>query len=138
MNRETVIAWMYKAAELSPGEELHIPCESKDALKALIKKFRRELELFLKLDPITASCLQTSNRYKDSRHWFVVKNVRANPFIAFKKDNDGNTMKVSLIEQERKRRLHLMAEDGMTIAEAEDIEGCVLNDDERKLFKQGE
>ena len=115
---------------LSTGEELLLPAlSSKDAKEKLIL-FSRELKLLSRVDPTATSELQITTRFKDHRFWLVVKKIAYSPFIGFKKGKNGEVERV-LIEDssEKRRRLLLMQEDGLSIEEIREIEGKLSAED---------
>ena len=121
--------------ELSKGEELLLPAKNKQDVKEKQRLFVDELRVLTKIDPISASELQITTRFKDHRFWLVIKKVSFSPLIAFKKRNDGEVERV-LIEDssERRRKLLLMKADGYTVDEIEEIEGS-LAEEELELLK---
>lgn len=135
-NRRLVQQWLQTAVdELSKGEELLLPTNTKQDAKEKLKLFSKELRILAKIDLISASELQIATRFKDHRFWLVIKKISFSPLIAFKKGKDGEVKRI-LIEDssERRRRLLLMKEDGLTTEEIQEIEED-LTEEELELLK---
>jgi len=134
MNREIVIRWLEEAQVLEPGESLFLPGETREHSRELVRLFKAELKIMAEIDPVAGNRVQVHNTIKDQRYWVELKRTYGNPLLGFKRDKDGNILRKILIDPDRKRRLMCMKEDGMTLAEAEAIEG-ELTDEEKEVFK---
>ena len=135
-SRRLALKWLQSVVdELSKGEELLLPAKSKQDVREKLRLFSSELRVLTKVDPISASELQITTRFKDHRFWLVIKKVSFSPLIAFKKGKNGEVERV-LIEDssERRRKLLLMKVDGYTINEIKEIEGS-LTEEELELLK---
>ena len=117
--------WLQSAVEnLSTGEELLLPALSNRDAKEKLILFSRELKLLAKVDPTASSELQITTRFKDHRFWVVLKRISYSPFIGFKKGKDSKVERVLMSDHsEKRRRICLMREDGLSIKEIEEMEG---------------
>lgn len=130
-SRQIIIKWLNKATEELPvGEELLFPAETKTDQKTKKKMFLDELKILNKVDPVAASEIQITSRFKDHRFWIVIKKIAFSPLIAFKKDKNGNVERVILEDDtEKLRRLSLMKQDGYSIEEIKEMEGGLSEED---------
>ena len=134
MNKNIIHLWISKAKEVEPGESIFLNCEDRVHSRAICRQFKKELKELSRIDPISASEIKVVTAIRDQRYWVKLKKTRGSPFIGFKKDKDGKTIRIEIDDPERSRRLACMKEDGLTLEEVEDIEG-ELNEDERRLFE---
>lgn len=133
--RDVILDWLYKANELTAGQEIYVPAESRNEQKELFRQFRNELRVFREIDSESASTINIGVMFKDSRFWVVLKKHATVPTVGFIKDPDTGTQRVVLSsDKERKRRIGLMLNDGLPLEEIEAIEGK-LTDDERREFR---
>jgi len=121
--RNLIIKWLHEALALKPGEELYLPVDTKAAQKQLHKDFKKEIEILKEIDPLEGSRIHAIPTYKDNRFWLMLKKHETSPLVAFKRGNDGTERVTVASGAERKRRIRLMAEDGMGKEEIEAIEG---------------
>ncbi|MCE7738498.1 MAG: hypothetical protein GPJ50_03875 [Candidatus Heimdallarchaeota archaeon] len=135
-NRRLAQQWLQTAVdELSKGEELLLPTNTKQDAKEKLRLFSKELRVLAKIDLISASELQIATRFKDHRFWLVIKKVAFSPLIAFKKRKSGEVKRILIDDpSERRRRLLLMKADGYTVSEIEEIERN-LTEEELELLK---
>lgn len=128
--KDFILAWFQKAlSELETGEEFYIPCHSKDHQKSLFKAFKKELQIFEKIDPMTAASLHIWFTFKDKRFWLGIRKIFPELSIGFKKDLEGKVTKTELNKDlELKRRISLMRTDGMSWEEIEEIEGEISSE----------
>lgn len=133
MNREILIKWIDEALRLEPGESLFLHGETRDHCKALCRKFRNELKIIAELDPMKANKLMVVHTIKDGKYWVELKRIYGNPLVGFKKTKDGKVEKLSIDDPERRRRLLLMKEDGLSLDEVLEIEG-ELSEEEQAIF----
>ena len=135
--REIIIRWLQKAGEeMEAGEQMHFPADSRQDQKDKRKLFLKELKTLAKVDPVTASQLQIIARFEDHRFWIIVKKIAFSPFIAFKKDKNGNVERVTMEDSSEKlRRLTLMKSDGYSLEDIEEMEGG-LSEEEREFLKR--
>lgn len=133
MNREILIKWIDQAIAMNPGESIFLPGENRDYAKSLARKFRNELKIVSELDPVRANKIQVHTTVKETLYWVELKRTFGNPLVGFKKGKDGETVKITIEDPEKKRRLLLMKEDGLTLDEVEEIEGQ-LSEEERSIF----
>lgn len=133
MNREIIIKWIHESLKLSPGESMFLPGENREHARMLTKKFKQELKVMAEIDPITSNKLQVSNTIRDQVYWVEIRRTFGNPLLGFKKLSDGSTVRVEMEDPDKRRRLLLMKEDGLSLKEVEVIEG-LLTEDERSIF----
>ena len=135
--RQIVARWLQRAIEeLKTGEEMLFPAETKVDQRDKRRTFQAEIRGLRKIDPIAASELQITARFKDHRFWVVVKRVAFSPLIAFKKDVDGNVTRVIMEDNSEKlRRLRLMKEDGYSVEEITEIEGGLSEEELEFLMR---
>jgi len=135
--REITIKWLQKASEeMEAGETMLFPADSRQDQKDKKKLFLKELKTLAKVDPVTASQLQIIARFEDHRFWIIVKKIAFSPFIAFKKDKNGNVERVTMEDSSEKlRRLTLMKSDGYSLEDIEEMEGG-LSEEEREFLKR--
>jgi hypothetical protein len=101
-----------------------------------VKDFKKELTILFDLEPEKAGTVVVTYTFRDRRHWVVLERVLGNPLIGFIKKKDGTLERVEVeVDPERDRRLYLMAQDGMSLEEVEEIEG-ELSELEREMFKR--
>jgi len=128
-NREILITWLNEANAMKAGEELYLPCESKETQKDLFKYFKKEIQILEKVDPKSASSLFLGKNFKDHRFWVFIRKTAHSPLTAFKKEANGNTKRLDLeINSEKKRRLRLMKEDGLSLTDTKEIESLTKED----------
>ena len=137
-SRQVIVKWLHKAIEELPtGEEMLFPAETKPDQKAKRKMFTDELIILNKIDPVAASELKVTGRFRDHRYWIVIKKIAFSPYIAFKKDVNGNVERVVLDDDtEKLRRLSLMKEDGYTVEKIMEIEGDSLTKEDIEFLKR--
>lgn len=135
--REITVRWLQKASEeLEVGEQMLFPADTRQDQKEKRGLFLKELRVLAKVDPVAASQLQISIRFEDHRFWVIVKRIAFSPFIAFKKDRDGNVERVIMEDNADKlRRLALMREDGYSLEDIEEMEGG-LTKEEKEFLKR--
>ena len=135
--QEITLRWLQKASgEMVVGEQMLFPADSRQDQKDKKKLFMRELKILAKVDPIAASQLQVTHKFEDHRFWIVVRKIAFSPFIAFKKDKEGNVIRVIMEDDSEKlRRLSLMRQDGYLLEDIEEMEGG-LSKDEREFLKR--
>lgn len=123
--------WLQSVVEgLSTGEELLLPALSNKDAKEKLTLFSRELKILARVDPTATSELQITTRFKDHRFWLVVKKVAYSPLIGFKKGKNGEVERILINDSsERRRRLLLMKEDGLSVKEIQEIEGSLNEKD---------
>ena len=110
--------------DLATGEELLLPAKSKLEVKEMLRLFTKELRVLAIADPIKASQLLIAIRFKDHRHWLVVKKVAFSPFIGFQTSLEGTVDRVEIASHSDKQRwLLLIIKDGYSIKDIEEIEG---------------
>ena len=135
--RQIVTHWLQKANELSTGEELLFPTETKTDQKEKKRLFIGELKIFAKIDPVAASQIRVTTRFDDHRLWVVVKKIAFSPLIAFKKGTDGSVERVTIEDNSEKlRRIRLMKEDGYTIEKIAKAEGGLSEAEEEFLKRE--
>lgn len=123
------------AENLRAGESRLIPCEDKIQQKNLVKALRSEIKILAAISPTAGSKLRAFGAFKDSRFWAVVEKTATNPLISYILDKDGNISRTRLSDPERSRRLFLMAKDGVSLKEVQELEGP-LTDDEIADFRE--
>lgn len=132
-------AWFEEALLLKGGEELYIPGETKQAVKKLVKDFLTEKEKVAKVDVIAASTLDYTTKFRENKFWLVIQKNSYSPFVGFKKTLTGSMEKIILSSDlSRKRRLHLMVEDGMSLFKIEEILGSLTVEEKQLFFKGNE
>lgn len=132
-------AWLEEALLLKGGEELYIPGETKQAVKKLIKDFLIEKEKIAKVDAVVASTLDYTTKFRENKFWLVIQKNSYSPFVGFKKTLTGSMEKIILnSDLSRKRRLHLMVEDGMSLFKIEEILGPLTIEEKQLFFKGSE
>jgi len=73
--RDIAIEWLHRAQSLSPGQEIYLPCQSKDDQKKLWKMFGKEHKILAEIDPVMASNIFPYLTFKDKKFWLVLKRV---------------------------------------------------------------
>lgn len=133
--REIVLRWFQIALDtLETGEEIYIPCHTREQTKEMLKTFRKELRIFEKVDPISAASISIFRVYKDNRFWVVLKKTTPEISTGFKKDIHGNVSKMSLdADESKRRRISLMREDGMSWEEIEKEEGPLTEEEKNEM-----
>lgn len=136
MKRDLVLKWIDKVMEQDLHEKIYIPAETRPDGMNTVKDFKKELSILYDLEPEKAGTVVATYTFRDRRHWVVLERVLGNPLMGFIKRRDGTLERVEVeIDPERDRRLFLMAEDGMSLEEVEEIEG-ELSELEREMFKK--
>ena len=133
MNREIVLKWLEVVDSYKPGESLFLATENRDHSKLMVKQFKEELKILAELDPVKANKLAVATAVKDGKYWVEVKRTLGSPLVGFKKTSTG-VERTSIADPERRRRLVFMAEDGMTLAEVEETEDD-LTEEEKEMFR---
>ena len=133
MNREIVLQWLEIVNEYKPGESLFLATENRDHSKLMVKQFKEELKILAELDPVKANKISVAQAVKDGKYWVEVKRTLGSPLVGFKKTATG-VERTSIVDPERTRRLFLMAQDGMSLAEVEETEDD-LTDAEKEMFR---
>jgi len=136
--REIVIKWLHKATEeLTTGEELLFPAETKPDQKDKRRLFINELRILNKIDPVAAAEIQIYSRFRDHRFWVVIKKIAFSPLVAFKRDVKGNIERVIIEDDsEKMRRLSLMKSDDYSIKEIEEMEGGLTKEEVEFLKRE--
>ena len=132
-----MISWINEALKLSPGESIFLPSETRDSAKTLVKNFKKELRVLAEVNPMRANQLLPSVAIKEGLYWIELKRIFGSPLVGFKKTANGNTVRVMLDDPEKKRRLFLMWQDGLSLEEVEGIEG-ELSEEERNLWQRND
>lgn len=127
--------WLQSATEnLSVGEELLLPAKNKKDATEKLKLFSDKLRQIAKTNSLEVSELSLTTRFKDHRFWLIIKKIAYSPLIGFKKGKTGEVERVLIADSSSKRRrLLLMKEDGFSIAEIQEVEGT-LNQEELMLL----
>jgi hypothetical protein len=133
MNREIMLKWINIALEIEPGESIFLATENREHSKALVRSFKNELKILAEVDPVKANKISVNAAVKDGRYWTEIKKTFGSPLVGFKRGADGLTHRISIEDPERRRRLSLMQEDGMTLAEVEKLEDD-LTAEEKEMF----
>jgi hypothetical protein len=134
--RNITIDWLYKASQLTVGEELYFPAESKQVQKDLYKLFLRELKVMSEIDAVMASTIAVAPTFKDKRHWVLLRKTAGTPTTAFKKNTvTGEVERVLLHDDtDRQRRIRLMIEDGLSIDQITELEGELTEGEKRRYI----
>ena len=129
--RQIVIKWLNKAMEeLAVGEELAFPATTKPDQKEKKRMFINELKMLHKIDPVSASEIQITSKFRDHRFWIIIKKIAFSPLIAFKKNIDGSVERVLMEDDtEKLRRLSLMKQDGYSIEDIKEMEDDLTEED---------
>jgi hypothetical protein len=133
MNREIVLKWLEVVDAYKPGESLFLATENRDHSKLMVKQFKEELKILAEIDPVKANKLGVATAVKDGKYWVEVKRTMGSSLVGFKKTAKG-VERTSIEDPERRRRLLLMQDDGMTLVEVEEIEDD-LTPEEKEMFR---
>ncbi len=137
MNRDLLIRWLEEALQAKTGEELHLPVETRNDRKALVKALQKEVDILRKIDPVPASTLLIAEKTKDGKLYVIIRKIMMTPLVGFLKLQDGTTTRVEINHsRDRWRRLQLMKNDGLSLKQITDIEGD-LTDEERYFIEGG-
>jgi TusA-related sulfurtransferase len=108
--RELIIKWLREAMQLSSGEELFIPADSKTAQDDMYSYMRKELNILKNIEPEEAVKLRISTTFRDKGFWVVIKKISVTPLVAFKKDVNGEVSRVSISNDKDQLRLARLKE----------------------------
>ena len=133
MNREIILTWLDVVDSYKPGESLFLATENRDHSKLMAREFKKELKILAELDPVKANKVSVASAVKDGKYWVEIKRTLGSPLVGFKRTAQG-VERTSIDDPERKRRLFLMAQDGMTLAEVEETEDD-LTLEEKEMFR---
>lgn len=137
MNRDVLIRWLEQALSVRTGEKLFLTVETKLDQKQLFKAITKEINILKEIDPERGWSLKPFKIFKDSRYWVGVEKVASAPMVGFVKKLDGTMHRVELgHDSQRLRRLKLMKQDGYKLAQIEEIEGP-LSDEEKRFIEGG-
>lgn len=138
---EVYDTWFRKATELEPGEKLFIPVET----SAEQKEVRRVL---LKAQATMAASLQEAALsvdifadIQDKKLWVVLLKRQVSRSVAYMKSLDGSLKKISLsIDEGKRQRIHLMISDGYSLADIEENEGQLTDEElhHYSLIREGD
>ena len=129
-----VDSWFRKALELSFGESLFIPCNSKAEGKALQKQFIKQKQELQVIAPESYMII-IKLVLRTGRYYIHLEKGGVSPLTAFKK-SDGKMSRVELIPQSTKeRRRVLMERDGFSQEEIERIEADESNAEKSSASK---
>jgi len=128
-------AWLKEAFNLSPGEELLLPCESKKERTLLYRRFLKEQEELSKVDPLGASSILVLTTYRKGQ-WLLRLLRRRSSLLKGKKVlPSGEEVEISLVDDsDRKRRILLMISDGLSEEEINKLIEPPLTEEERKEY----
>jgi len=101
MERQTAIAWLFKALELKDKEELYLPCERKEDVAKMMTLFTKELAILQVITPESEDSIIIRPAFKDRSFWIVLLKSSKKENVAFKKAN-GKVVKVVLPDQKSK------------------------------------
>lgn len=136
MNRDLLIRWLEEALQAKTGEELHLPVETRNDRKALVKALQKEVDILRKIDPVPASTLLIAEKTKDGKLYVIIRKVMMTPLVGFLKRVDGETERIEIDHsRDRWRRLKLMKDDGLSLTQVKDIEGDLT--EEERFFIEG-
>lgn len=97
MKRDLIINWLHKALEdLSLGDKIYIPGETRELCFKDIKRFNKELDVLNSIDPSSTGTITVSYTFKDKTHWVVLERTPGSPLIGFVKKADGTKQRVSI------------------------------------------
>lgn len=129
-------AWVTRAYNLAPGEQLFIPCDDKQEQKEVIKILNDALQR----GPLDlALSIRVSPTFRDKRLWVQITKKVSDRSVGFKKfqHSDGTWA----VEREalgtttdRIRSIQAAVEDGLSLEEIEEMFGTALLEIERKMF----
>ena len=128
-------ALFLQALDLSPGEQIYIPCEDKQEQK----KTEKVIKEAMTGAPVDVQLkLRVARTFKDKRLWVVIarKNPLHEEFFVKERSPSGDwTVKRTSLgtDATRLRVIEAMIEDGLTEEEISEAIGD-LSDVERKLF----
>jgi len=134
MNKEIIRLWLEKAYDIEPGESIYLAAETRALARFLCTEIRGELRIMAEIEPLKASKLSVGTMISDGMYWACIKRSFGSPLVGFKKTMDGGSVRMTLEDPERRRRLNLMKADGMTLAEVEETE-LDLTEEERSMFE---
>lgn len=133
---EIHLKWLTKAYELTHTEELYMECVSlKERRKVAIALLNLHMER-QKNDPLGVPAITITGIYRDGKQWICFKRAMASPLTAYIKDITTEKVTVVSLEQreERRRRLILMRDDGITLEQAQKMEDIPLTEEEEELW----
>lgn len=134
-------SWMEKALELTPGEELFIPCDSKSkqaSLKTRLYGARRE---YSAIDPVAAEEITFTPVYREddqgaTKPYIMAYKSKVQANKGFIKGKDNVVREVIInTNKDRTKKVLLLIKDGKNQKETEEVLG-ELSSEEKQMFKE--
>jgi hypothetical protein len=115
-------SWIEEALALKLGESLFLPCDSKDEQKSLYIELRKLVREKDPIDPIAVARISLQKVFRDGKRWIIIRKKVQNPMQAYRKTAGGKIDRVSLQRDLRRRRkIQLLAREGYTVAQANEV-----------------
>ena len=134
---DIIESWFEQAKKLDSGESLFLECHSKADARSMLRKFKHIRSEYEKINPILTSTIELHTTFKDKKFWLVITKLSASPLVGFKKDMNGNLIKITLENDiDRERRIKLMIVDGMNLEEIKQNVHDLTNEEIELYFKK--
>ena len=133
--------WVEEALALKLGDSLFLPCDSKDEQQSLYLELRKLIREKDPIDPIAVARISLQKTFRDGKRWIIIRKKVQNPMQAYRKTAGGKINRVSLQRDLRRRRkIQLLAREGYTIAQANEVLVPELSEKEIQMtpFKEKE
>jgi len=128
-------AWFREILKLPVGDELYIPCETKQEQKNIKRAFFRQIKEYSFVQAEEASKLQIADTFRDGRLWILATRKSQSPLVGFKKSSSGKIAKFIVTEDPaRRRRIEMMIQDRLPKKEINDLLDPPLTEEEEKEF----
>lgn len=115
-NNQLEETWLEMVKQLTPGAALYLEVYDKKEQTRRMATFRYLLTKLARDEPVLASRIKVDRSFKDRRIWVELKLLIDSPLDGFVKNPDGTVTKVSVtIDPDRRRKLKLMVQDGLSI-----------------------
>lgn len=128
--------WWERAKELTPGQRLHIPVISKDDTKQMKQEFEKLRKNLGAIDPELAHALVIGDRVTKEgggKMWVTISRRADSPLKGYITSGD-SVYKVEIEPSNRRRILMLMARDGYTLTEVEEVLGELDEEEVASFF----
>lgn len=133
MASEVYRVWFQKALSLRPGEKLYLQAETKNEQKEILGTLKRERAQLQLVNPELAMQIDITLSEKDAKLWVLLIKRTTSRVVGYVV-SDGQVEKVQLnTDEEKLRRISLMLRDGYSLAEIEENEGQ-LSEEELNMF----
>ena len=131
--------WIEAAKDLEPGGMIYLEVQDKKEQTVRMKAFNEILAKLSRDEPVLASKIKVSRSFKDRRVWVELLMLDKSPLEGYIKQPDGTIKKISVtVDPDRRRRLKLMVQDGLTRDEINDaLEYPMTQSEYREFVEKG-